>query len=440
MGQDLRIKSRRSDSAFRWRYKLADSLSQLLDSPIFIPACFMLFLGLRAALIFFVPIEMSSDASWYLGRAVSIASGEGYSEDRNPTAYWPVGYPGFLGALFYLFGQDQLVGQLANLLMAAGIFFLQLELTRRIFCNELTARLGILLLTIYPNHIAYTSFILTEIYFTFLLLLGVYLYISRRGWLWIFLSGLVFGLATLTKPQILFLPGLLVLFRVLSREEKNSFNEHLVKGFVIYLVIIAVLAPWAVRNSQIFGEVVLISTNGGATLLTGNNPSANGGYVENDALVAQRNFSVSDQVASDRRARKLAIEWIKENPARFLELIPLKIWSLWAKDGEAEWAYEAGYAHYQQNRYFFRSLRWANQIFYGFLLVGALVAFVSIVRNRYSFALPWVFFGYCFMFYLTTISIVFSGQPRFHFPAMPWIIMYAAWAVVMFSVRQPQAK
>ncbi|MEO8992696.1 MAG: glycosyltransferase family 39 protein [Nitrosospira sp.] len=440
MGQDLGIKSGRSDSAFQWRYKLADSLSQVLDSAIFIPACFMLFLGLRAALIFFVPIEMDSDASWYLGRAVSIANGKGYSEDGNPTAYWPVGYPGFLGVLFYLFGQDQLVGQLANLLMAAGIFFLQLELTRRIFRNELAARFGILLLTIYPNHIAYTSFILTEVYFTFLLLLGVYLYISRRDWLWIFLSGLVFGLATLTKPQILFLPGLLVLFRVFSREEKHSLNEHLVKGFVIYLVIIAVLTPWAIRNSQVFGEVVLISTNGGATLLTGNNPSANGGYVENDALVAQRNFSVSDQVAADRRARKLAIEWIKENPARFVELIPLKIWSLWAKDGEAEWAYEAGYAHYQQNRYFFRSLRWANQVFYGFLLIGAIVAFVSIVRNRHNLARPWVFFGYCLVFYLTIISIVFSGQPRFHFPAMPWIIMYAAWAVVIFSIRQPQER
>jgi 4-amino-4-deoxy-L-arabinose transferase-like glycosyltransferase len=423
------------DSSSQRRHTFFPSLFQLLDSHTFIPACFVLFVALRAALIFLVPVEMSSDANWYLNRAVSIANGEGYSEGGYPTAYWPVGYPGFLGVLFYLFGQHQLVGQIANLLMAAASFFLQLELTRRIFRSEAAARLGVLLLTVYPNHAAYTSFILTEIYFTFLLLLGVYLYVTRQGWKWVLFCGLVFGLATLTKPQVLFLPGLLVLFHVFGREEKNKWREPIVKGFAIYLVMAAVLTPWAVRNSQVFGELVLISTNGGATLLSGNNPTAEGGYVENDALMAQRNFSVQDQVESDRRARALALEWLQENPGRFIQLIPLKIWHLWAKNGEAEWVYQAGYQHYHQYQYIFRTVRWLNQIFYGLLLVGSLLAIVLLVNNRRSVTWPWVLIGYCLMIYLTMISVVFSGQSRFHFPAMPWIIMYAAWAIGMFSRR-----
>ncbi|HEY6044605.1 MAG TPA: glycosyltransferase family 39 protein [Nitrosospira sp.] len=385
---------------------------------------------------------MSSDAAWYLGRALSIARGDGYSEGGYPTAYWPVGYPGFLGILFYLFGQDALVGQVANLLMAAGTFFLQLELTRRIFHSETAARLGVLLLTIYPNNIAYTSFILTEIYFTFLLLLGVYLYIAQRGWIWILFSGMAFGLATLTKPQIIFFPLILVAFQLVDLKGKVSAREVVVKGLVIYLVILAVLIPWAVRNTQVFGKLVLISTNGGATLLTGNNPSADGGFVENDLLVAQRNFSVQDQVESDRRARQLAIEWIRDNPGRFIELIPLKVWHLWAKNGEAEWAYQMGYPHYEQNSQIFRSVRWINQIFYTLLLAGALLSIVFLVRNGRANgragAWPWVLTGYCLMIYLTLISIVFSGQPRFHFPAMPWVIMYAAWATVILGKSEPK--
>ncbi|SEN11274.1 Dolichyl-phosphate-mannose-protein mannosyltransferase [Nitrosospira multiformis] len=417
----------------QWRYMYASSFLQVLDSSIFIPVCFTLFVALRAALIFFLPVEMSSDASWYLNRAINIARGEGYSEAGYPTAYWPVGYPGFLGVLFYLFGQDQLVAQLANLFMAVGSFFLQLELTRRIFRSEATTRLSLLLLTIYPNHIAYTSLLLTEVYFTFLLLLGIYLYIVQRGWIWILLSGLVFGLATLTKPQVLFLPGLLVLFRILSQEEKDRLREDLVKGIAIYLVMTVILVPWAVRNSQVFGEIVLISTNGGATLLSGNNPSADGGHVENDELVAQRNFSVQDQVESDRRARELAIQWIRDNPKRFIALLPLKAWHLWAKDGEAEWAYQAGYPQYEQYWYVFRTVRWVNQIFYVLLLAGSLLAAVLLINNRHRVIWPWVLIGYCLMIYLTMISIVFSGQSRFHFPAMPWAIMYAAWAFIMFS-------
>lgn len=380
---------------------------------------------------------MSSDASWYLNRAMGIANGEGYSEAGYPTAYWPVGYPGFLGVLFYLFGQDQLVGQIANLVMAAGSFFLQLELTRRIFHSEAAARLGVLLLTVYPNHVAYTSFILTEIYFTFLLLFGVYLYVTRNAWISVLACGVVFGLATLTKPQVVFLPSLLVFFRVFDPEEKNNLREHLVKGFTIYLVMAAVLIPWAVRNTEVFGELVLISTNGGATLLSGNNPTANGGHVENDPLVAQRNFSVQDQVESDRRATKLALEWLRENPERFIELIPLKVWHLWAKNGEAEWAYQAGYQYYQQYRHVFRTIRWVNQIFFALLLVGSFAAVFILINNRDKVAWPWVLIGYSLMIYLTLISIVFSGQSRFHFPAMPWIIMYAAWALAMFLRRQP---
>lgn len=432
------IETAGSGDRLQRRHTFTASLFQVLDSRTFLPGCFILFVALRAALIFFIPLETGySDAGWYLARAMGIASGEGYSEGGYPTAYWPVGYPGFLGVLFYLFGHDPFVGKIANLLMTAATFFLQLELARRIFRSEATARLGVLLLTIYPNNIAYTASILTEVYVTFLLLLGVYLYIARRGWTWILVTGVVFGLATLTKPQIVFLPGLLVLFRVLGREEKDNLREHLIKGFAIYVVVAAVLVPWAVRNSQVFGEVVFISTNGGATLLTGNNPSADGGYVQNDPLVDQRNFSVQDQVASDRRARELALGWIKENPGRFAELIPLKIWHLWAKDGEAEWGYQVGYPRYEQYWYVFRSVRWVNQIFYGLLLVGSLVSVVLLVKNGRRVAWPWVLIGYCLMIYLTVISVVFSGQPRFHFPAMPWIIMYAAWAVVVLWERVP---
>lgn len=431
-----RIETDGNAGKMQWHRTSATFLFQLLDSHGFIPVCFVLFVALRAALVFLVPVEISSDAAWYLSTAVSIANGEGYSEAGYPTAYWPVGYPGFLGALFYLFGPDPLVGQIANLLMAGGSFFLQLELTRRIFRSESTARLSILLLTIYPNHIAYASFLLTEIYFTFLLLLGVYLYITQRGWIWVVVSGLVFGLATLTKPQVVFLPGFLVLFRIFGRQEKGVLRERLIQGAAIYLVMAAVLVPWAVRNSQVFGELILISTNGGATLLTGNNPSADGGYTENDPLVAQRDFSVRDQVESDRRAKELALQWIRDNPERFAVLIPLKIWHLWAKNGEAEWAYQGGYPQYEQYGYVFRTVRWVNQIFYSLLLIGSLLAVVLLINNRRNVVWPWVLVGYCLMIYLTVISIVFSGQPRFHFPAMPWIIMYAAWAADMYSRRQ----
>ena len=84
--------------------RFASRLLTVLDSHYFVPVCFVIFLGLRAALVFSIPVEInSSDAGWFLQRGLSIARGEGYAEGGYPTAYWPVGYPGFLGVLFYLF-------------------------------------------------------------------------------------------------------------------------------------------------------------------------------------------------------------------------------------------------------------------------------------------------------------------------------------------------
>ena len=79
---------------------LPASLSGLLDSVYFLPVCFALFIVLRALLILLVPLEMSSDAAWYLGRASSIAAGEGYTEGGYPTAYYARGLPRILGRPF----------------------------------------------------------------------------------------------------------------------------------------------------------------------------------------------------------------------------------------------------------------------------------------------------------------------------------------------------
>jgi uncharacterized membrane protein YhaH (DUF805 family) len=230
---------------------------------------------------------------------------------------------------------------------------------------------------------------------------------------------------------MIFLPGILVLLWLLQDREGGRWRRALLSGMLLYAAMATVLVPWAVRNSTVFGETILVSTNSGVTLLTGNNPSADGGYVENDRLVEQRNFTVKDQVASDKRAKALAIQWIKENPTQFIKLIPLKIWTLWAKDGEAEWAYQGGYDDYYRYQTAFRAVRIANQAYY-VALVGLFIASVALVWRRLDAQQrPWAMFAYVFALYLTAISTVFSGQPRFHFPVMPWVIMNVGWVLTI---------
>ena len=80
----------------------------VIESRYFLISCFGLFIILRGLLVLVLPLEMQSDAHVFLTRGLGIADGKGYVASGQPTAYWPVGYPGFLGVVFYLFGKDQL--------------------------------------------------------------------------------------------------------------------------------------------------------------------------------------------------------------------------------------------------------------------------------------------------------------------------------------------
>ena len=131
------------------------ALAAILSAQRFVLICFAGFVVTRLAVLLLLPITPSSNSAWYVGRAMEIASGEGYHEGPWPTAFWPVGYPAFLAGVFVLFGKHLLAAKLANLALSCGIFWL----TYRLACalsrrDRLAACIAVLLLTIYPNQIA----------------------------------------------------------------------------------------------------------------------------------------------------------------------------------------------------------------------------------------------------------------------------------------------
>src|SRR5918996_3016469 len=111
---------------------------------------FAVFVGVRL-FILLIPVTPFSDAAWYFRAASRIAAGLGYSERGILTTYWPPGWPGTLAILFQVFGPSVVAAQLFNLSCAILSAFLIYDIGRRIFHSELSARLGLLLVAIYPN-------------------------------------------------------------------------------------------------------------------------------------------------------------------------------------------------------------------------------------------------------------------------------------------------
>lgn len=397
-----------------------------------------LFVALRLTVLL-LPVVPTSDAAWYVGRGIEIAAGHGYAEHGVLTAYWPVGYPAFLAALFTIFGPNVFVIKVANLVFGCGTLFLIERLSKAIFSSSRVGLLAMFLYAIYPNQVAYSALALTEIPFTFLLLLGIWVFVRRQSVFTAGLCGLVMGAATLVKTQTVIFPALMLAGYGWTHREHLCPSRFICLCAATYLACFAVILPWSMRNYHVFGTFVLVSTNGGPTLYGGNNQNATGGYISENLVPPNLRPDPANQVAVDKANRAAALVWISGHPRQALSLIPAKIWHLWAPDGEGEWGFEGGYTGYANHIGLFRTLRVINQLYYGALLLLAAGAFTLLLLRM---PLPSVWLYLCPIIVLDTtfVSVLFSGQSRFHFPVMPWLIMYGVWFAITCSDRWHSAK
>jgi hypothetical protein len=411
------------------------SLDRFATSPRALLAIWAVFIALRLAVLL-IPVAPTSDAEWYVLRAVSLAAGRGYVDnDGLPTAFWPVGWPMALSVLFRVTGPSLLAIGLFNLVCAALTGWLALLLGRRLFGSEAAARLGLLLFALYPNAIGYVPLALTESFYTMLLLLGCWLVIARRSPLWLVGAGLVFGFATLVKAQTLVVvPVLFAIEWLRAAPVWRRLPSVIGMGALTLACAGLVIGPWAARNHARLGSWVAVSTNGGFNLLIGNSDDATGAYAEDGraftALMARADL---DEVARDAEARRLGLAWIAAHPARFLALVPRKLALLWLPDGEAEWAYEAGAPSYTRHAALYRAVRIVNQAYYTLLMLGFVAAFALMTRRRHKAGQRWVdwwLLPWGVAAYPTFVAAIIFGQSRFHFPVMPFVCLACGWLAV----------
>ncbi len=111
-----------------------------------------------------------------------------------------------------------------------------------------------------------------EILHIFLLALGTFLLINGFdkkpwGYIWLVLSGLCFGLATLVRPITLILP--VFVFLGLLTAEKKKFTPAAIKTLVFVFCMIVVIAPWSWRNYQLSKTFIPVNAQAGIALWSG---------------------------------------------------------------------------------------------------------------------------------------------------------------------------
>ncbi|HXH60723.1 MAG TPA: hypothetical protein VNI20_05135 [Fimbriimonadaceae bacterium] len=379
-----------------------------------------------------------TDFSWYYQRAVDIASGRGYSVDGHATAYWPVGYSGFL-ALFFRFIKPTITfAKLLNLLLVLGSIGLSFRLAHRMFRSNAVAVVSSLILTFHLNWIAYSGILASEPLYTFLTLWGTWLLFTGAGekgkttW-----GGFVFALATLVRPQAVLLPAI-VLWYTANRDGDTTVQIRLPRAmWTAYTMLVLALVPWAVRNVAVFKAPVVVSTNMGDNLLIGNSPTATGGYMDPTSLgVDVRGLG---EVARNGKTTKAAVDYMTGHPWRTVQLWPTKVWNTFGRSTDGPyWAFmkvagQLTTPGAEEDKPLFLASRSYASIYHGALLLLFVVSVpvLHYSRRRLAGTLYVPALGLALVGYVALVSAAFFGNPRFAFPVLPFIAMHAGALLVM---------
>jgi 4-amino-4-deoxy-L-arabinose transferase-like glycosyltransferase len=393
--------------------RLLERLERISDGGFLFAAVGSAFV-IRMVWVLAIRPDAVSDFAFYYEHASTLAQGDGYTTDGVPTAYWPVGYPAFLAAVFWVCGPSVVAAGTANALLSAATLWCVHAFGREAV-SPIAARVACILLALFPSQIGYCSLVSDSVLFTFLLWAGAACLARPTAFPRSLLGGIVFGLATLVRPYAFLVPLILLVWR------GATWRARLRSALLVYAAAIAVLVPWTLRNQQALGKTVVVSTNGGINLYIGHNPRASGAY--DDAGLSDL-LLTGTEVERDEQARRAALAYIREHPTRAITIIPKKLAHTLAEDADAlRWNIK-GVRTVESGHYTSSELLGMG-IFSGYYYVVVVAAIAyALRRKKRRVAVDRRVVG--LVAYFIAIAAVFFGSSRFHFPIVPALALYAA--------------
>ncbi len=380
------------------------------------------------------------DALYHHRWALAIGAGTEFIHDAFFRA--PL-YPYFLALVYKLTGVDLFWTRVVQAVIGSASCGLTYLLARRLLglrgaglgprTREVAARVSGLVMAAYPLAIYFDGELLIPGLLVFLLLLGLVLLMrawdSDRGW---WLPGLVFGLAVITRPNVLaFLAALAVWFFL-------AFRGRAWKRLGLFFgAVLLVVLPVTVRNYVKSRTIVPVAWQAGTNFYIGNNPEADGvtailpgtraswwgGFNDVRRLAEEAAGRPLKGAEIDRYWMSRGFEFWRQHPGKAMGLVARKLWLL------------ASGHEVSNNRdiYFFKRYSFLNPLVFstgvfkfpfGLLLPLALVGlwFFRRVRRRVPVYLFLAAYGLSFVPFFVTA--------RFRMPLVPLFVIMAAYGVI----------
>src|SRR6266851_3135007 len=189
------------------------------------------------------------------------------------------------------------------------------------------------------------------------------------------------------------------------------------------------LSAWTVRKYLGFLTLFRLSTNSGVNLLIGNNPAATGKYLPLELF--PDDSGPEREPYLDREALRLALEFMTRHPMAALQIWPRKLWHLYGRDGDGfDWTM-AGIGTDDRLRTLVWRVAQINKVYYLVLVLISGVGFLHFAstRRKADAASAAGMLPFWLTALFTGVYLICFADPRFHFPLMPWVVMYGAWLI-----------
>ncbi len=414
-----------------------------MDSRAHRPLAWVLIGGLIVRLALLVAVAnvtvLTGDERDYVQLADSLNAGQGFAYPNGRlTSMRPPLYPAVVAALWRVAGTSSLqVVRAAQIVVELGTVVVLFLLARELFGRKV-ALIAAAAWCFYPSYLFAGIVILTEVLFTFLLLLAclcAVLAFRRPGRAvgWAFAAGASIGLAALTRSVVWPLP--LALAPALAAITPLPTGGRVKVAVAVAIGYAVFVAPWAVRNTRIQMTPVVVDTMGGLNLRMGNYEFTPEDRMW-DAVSLPPELAWSHALGvehadaaqwtdgqRDKWASRRAIQYMTAHPATTIRRAALKFADFWGLEREYVAGLRSG--KYPAPVWFAVGSSTAVLLAYAAAMVlGCVGLFNSNVEDWRMHVVPLLA-----LVWICAIHTVVFGHSRYHLPVMPIVLIYAAAAI-----------
>jgi 4-amino-4-deoxy-L-arabinose transferase-like glycosyltransferase len=374
-------------------------------------------LGDRAA-----PVSGAADQYSYDVLAQRVVAGHGFSfpsawypftKANEPTAHWSYVYTLYLAAVYALGGHHPLAARLLQVLLSGLSCWLTYRLGQRLFDHEVGLAAAALS-AVYAYFIFFSAALMTQTFYIMALLAALLCAVdlvrqqTRRGWV---LLGLSLGVGVVLRQTLLLFTPILIGWIAWTTRERVCRRDLLTAVGVMVLLIL----PWTVYNYHMFGDFLLLNSNGGFWLYSSNHPNQGTDFDPSYVAPLPPDLQGLREPALDRALYREALGFIVADPVRFVRLtirrIPHYFWLLPSSQSSV--------------------ISNAGRLCSFTLYLPLMLAGLFLARQRWRACLPL----YLYIAFDTTLHLTSWAAPRYRLPSDALMMIFAALAAVKFAER-----